>query len=234
MALSVRSRKFCCCLPVRLGTIVLALLAMIGGTFVAGVGFIQIGGLRQRHVEKSDQVALWIQAIMYSILGIVGVFGFIGALIKNRRMISSFAFVLAIHLGFSIASGVFSIYVMFTRDSSTTVNECVANAANQGVTVSESECHKGIVFMKGVMVGIYVLTWLIQLYAYFIVERYADQLDEESMSKHRVIPRTLPEISRPHMAQYPGLPGRDDSSYPFADPHQAFGHSARRDQAHMV
>lgn len=211
----------------------MALAAMIGGSFVAGVGIIQLAGVSQAPVEKSDLIALYIQTIMYALLGVVGAFGFVGALIRNYRMVSSFAIVLAVHLGFSIASGIFSIYAMFTRDASTAVAQCLVNASVQGVEVTQTDCQNGITVMKGVMVAVYVITWLIQLYAYFIVERYADQLEEEDLANQaRVVPRSLPEISAPlnQMSAYSGY----NSAYPFAEGHSAFGSQGRRDQGHMV
>jgi len=241
MPLTVRTRKFFCCLPARLGAFVLALLAMIGGSFVAGIGFLQLAGATQGPIDKSDLVALWIQTIMYTILGVVGAFGFIGTLIRNLRMVSIFAFVLALHLGFSVASGIFSIYAMFTQDTSTAVVQCLGNAADQGVDVSVKDCQNGITVMKGVMVAVYVLTWLVQLYAYFIVERYSEQLEDEEMANHtRVVPRSLPEISAPlnQMSAYNSAHGypEHNSGYPFVDPRQAFGSAARRepDRSNMV
>lgn len=38
----VRSRKFCCCLPVRFGVFVMALLGIFGGGAVSVVGWLQI------------------------------------------------------------------------------------------------------------------------------------------------------------------------------------------------
>lgn len=238
MPLSVRTRKFLCCLPARLGAFLLALLAMVGGSFVAGIGFLQLAGAGAgRPLDKSDAVALWIQTIMYSILGIVGAFGFVGTLVKNVRMVSTFGFVLALHLGFSIASGIFSIYAMFTQDPSSAVRQCVGNAALQGVGVSTQDCQRGLNIMKGVMVGIYLLTWLVQLYAYFVVERYAEQLEDEEMAQQtRVVPRSLPEISAPlnQMSAFSGY----GSSYPYIDSRNAYGSTSipplRRDHSNMV
>lgn len=210
---------------------------MIGGSFVAGVGYLQLGGAGAGGpTDKSDAIALWIQSIMYTILGLVGAFGFIGVLIKNVRMVSTFAFVLALHLGFSIASGIFSIYAMFTQDPSGAIDQCVNNATVQGVALTSQDCQNGITVIKGVMVGVYIITWLVQLYAYFVVERYAEQLDDEDMAEQtRVVPRSLPEISAPlnQMSAYSGY----NSSYPFLDARQAFGSSPappRHDQSNLV
>jgi len=206
---------------------------MIGGSFVAGIGFLQITGTTQGPTDKSDLIALWIQTVMYSILGVVGAFGFIGTLIRNSKMVSIFGFVLALHLGFNVASGLFSIYAMFTQDTSMAVIQCAASASDSNLAVSLQDCQNGMTAMKGVMVAVYVLTWILQLYAYFIVERYADQLDEEEMaSQTRVVPRSLPEISAPlnSMSSYTG----HNSGYPFLASHQAYGSGRRGDQSNMV
>jgi hypothetical protein len=205
-------------------------MAMVGGSFVAGIGFIQIAGSSVNPIESSDKVAIWIQSFMYLILALVGAVGFIGTLIRRLSLVSMFSLVLAVHLGFSVASGVFSIYTMFTRDSSNVVNQCIANAVSQGAAVTDKDCRNGVAVMKGVMVAIYVITWLIQLYAYFIVERYADQLEAEDLLDQKVfVPRTLPEISAPQMTNFSGY----GSSYPFAETHSAYG-SSRHDRSNMV
>lgn len=229
MSMPVRSRKFCCCLPVRFGVFILSLLAMVGGSFVAAMGWIQVSQLKQNPLDRSEEIALWIHSSMFTLLALLSVFGFIGAIIKNRRMVSGFAIALAIHLGFSIASGIFTLYSQFKANSADAVATCLSASTD----ATEDGCKSGIAIMKGIMVAIYVITWFIQLYAYFIVERYADQLDDEEMSKNLVvIPRTLPEVSAPPQVTTYNSFG---ASYPFTAPQQSFGTTTRgHDQSNNV
>lgn len=87
-------------------------------------------------------------------------------------MISAFAIGLAVHLGFSIAAGIFSIYTMFARDSSGALDTCIKNAT-QGSNATQTPddisktCKKGLIILKAIVVTIYVLTWLIQLCKFF-------------------------------------------------------------------
>lgn len=74
-------------------------------------------------------------------------------------MISSFANALAIHLGFNIAAGIFTLYSLFKKNSQDAVNQCMS--ASTDATVQG--CQSGIAIMKGLMVAIYVITWLIEL-----------------------------------------------------------------------
>jgi hypothetical protein len=233
MSVPVRSRKFCCFLPVRLGVFVLSLFAMVGGSFVAAFGWIQVSQLSKNPMDRADEIALWIHSGMFTILGALAVLGFIGALIKSRSMVSSFAIALAIHLGFSIASGIFRLYTLFKQSP----QEALANCLNETAEDSETAktCHDGLAVMKGVMIAIYVITWLIQLYAYFVVERYADQLEDEEMAKHTVvIPRTGYETSTPQMTTYNGFAPSAAGSYPFTESRQAYGVARGQDPSNRV
>lgn len=236
MAPYVRSRTFCCCLPVRLGVFVLSLLAMIAGSFIAAVGWIQISQLKQHPVTKTNEIAIWIQSSLLSLLVLLAVFGFIGALIKNRPMISAFAVGLAVHLGFSIASGVFSIYTMFAHDSSGTLETCIQNAtqdSNATMTPDDinKSCKQGIILLKAIVITIFVLTWFIQLYAYFVVERYGDQLDEEYAAKNAVVvPRTMVmEVGGPQVTTYTGFA----PNYPFTGSQQSYANRSQ-DPSHAA
>ncbi|KAF7368997.1 hypothetical protein MVEN_00226300 [Mycena venus] len=80
----VRSRKFCCCLPVRFGVFVMSLGALLLGGLVAIAGWLQVKALPQHPIAKDDEHALYIYAVMFSILALVGGFGFIGTLSKQR------------------------------------------------------------------------------------------------------------------------------------------------------
>lgn len=83
-------------------------------------------------------------------------------MIKSRGMVSGFAIAIAIHLGFSIAAGCFSIYTMFARDSQAALDTCLQKANNDSDATTQS-CKSGLVLIKALTVVVYVLIWLIQL-----------------------------------------------------------------------
>jgi uncharacterized membrane protein len=221
MSSYVPSRTFCCCLPVRFGVFLLSLLALASGGFLAAIGWIQLSQLKQHPLGKTDEISLWIQSSLFSLLALLALFGFFGAVIKSRGMVSGFAIGIAIHLGFSVAAGCFSIYTMFSRDSQPALDSCLQKA-NDDSDATMQACKSGLILIKAVMVVIYVFTWLIQLHAYFVVERYVDQLDEERLFDSPVMPRTM-------VLQVDGPPitAGFAPSYPFTDPRQRFGATGR-------
>jgi len=67
--------------------------------------------------------------------------------------------------------------------------------------------------------------------AYFIVERYADQLEDEAMAENTVvIPRMVQEIGAPQVTTYNGFA----SSYPFSASRQAYGVTHGQDPSNHV
>jgi len=218
MSSYVRSHTFCCCLPVRFGVFLLSLLALGGGGFVAAISWIKISHLKQHPLGKIEEISLWVQASIFSFLALLAIFGFLGAIIKNRGMVSGFGTAIAVHLGFSIAAGIFTIYTMFARDSQEALDKCITKAGDDSDATVQS-CKKALILIKAVVVAVFVLMWLIQLYGYFVVERYVDQLDEERMFDNPIMPRTMVlQMGGPQ-----GTAGFPPGTYPFTDPNQAFG-----------
>lgn len=206
--LTVESRKFCCCLPVRLGVFVLSLIAMAGGSIVATVGWMSVSQLKQHPVDITDEIALYIHSSIFTLLGVLGVFGFVGSLVKSRAMVIAFSVGLAIHLGLSIGSGIFTIYSVFKESPQAAIDKCLEGTAGDADAIQI--CKTGMGIVKGVMVAIYVIAWLIELYAYFIVERYATQLEDEEIARLTPIMPQQVNITHnmnPHM-MYTGYPQR--------------------------
>jgi len=219
MTITVEARKFCCCLPVRLGVFVLSLVAMVGGSIVAAIGWISVSQLQQNPVAITDEIALYIHSSIFSLLGLLGMVGFVGSLIRSQGAVYGFSVGLAIHLGLSIGSGVFTIYTIFKQNPADTIAACLG-----GKTDAESVqvCQTGMSIVRGVVVAIYVVAWLIELYAYFIVSRYVEQLEDEEIANLTPI---MPQAVNQQMT-YNGYPQRFSYSA-YAESRRSYDDSRR-------
>jgi len=179
----IRTRTFCCCLPVRLGVFLLTLLGLTVGTIVAAAGWIHVGTLRNHPLDVNDQVALFFLAIMYSILAFVSLFGLFGAIARNPGWVYMFLVALGVHLGFNIASGIYNIVTLYRQNSQTVMWKCLNGATDQ---VSIDICNSAVGIVKGLTIAIYVCTWLLELYACVIVSNYVEQLHEEQSAHFTV------------------------------------------------
>jgi len=208
----VRSHKFCCCLPVRFGVFVMSLVTLLLGGLVAVGGWLQVKALPQHPLANGDEKALYIYAVMFSLLALIGGFGFIGTISKQRGLVSLFGSLLAFHLGFSIATGIFAIYTLFKRNTDEALFNCINGSTDQTVVDS---CHEGLKILKILVVVGYCVTWLIELWGCLIVNSYVKQLKEEEMAN----------VTNPNapMAHYVPPPA---NGYAFTQPGQAIGYQA--------
>lgn len=65
--------------------------------------------------------------------------------------------------GFSIATGAFFLYTLFNRTGDNDIQNCVNGSTDD---LKKEACKKGFEVIRGVIVGAFVLVWLIELCAY--------------------------------------------------------------------
>jgi len=167
--MSVQSRTFCCCIPVRFGVVVIGIIGLAGG------GVIAVGGVIQANRSTGNKLAYIVQIIVYALLAILSVFGIFGAILRKRGLIRTYLAILTVHVLFSIASGVFSLYRFF-QDAPEDVTKCIDNSTDKDVVTA---CQKGMSVMKGVLIAVFVFVWLMEIWGCIIVKNYSTQLGEE-------------------------------------------------------
>ncbi|KAF8737449.1 hypothetical protein AX14_012839 [Amanita brunnescens Koide BX004] len=170
-----RTRTFCCCLPVRFGVFILTILNLFGGVLIAIVGWMQVSQLRKTPLSTTDEIALILHSATFSVLAAISLLGFIGAIIKNRGLVSSFSVVLLIFLCISVATGVYAMISLFRNNAQALVQACLdgSQAADQDV------CKTTAKVTEAIIIAIYVVVWLLQLWGYVIVINYCHQLEDE-------------------------------------------------------
>jgi len=167
---TVTSRTFLCCIPVRAGVVFLSLLGFFGGSLVTAAAIIQLKR------TAGSKVALVIQVVVYILLAIVSIFGLIGAIGRKLALIRLYFGMLVTHLIFSVVSGIFAIHRSF-KDAPQYVAQCSSASEEPGVVKA---CQDGANLWKGVMIGIFILAWLLEMWACSIVRKYSKQLNDES------------------------------------------------------
>lgn len=139
-------------------------------------------------MSKQNEITLYIQTVMYTLLAVISLFGLVGTLIKNRSFISLYYSLVTFHLAFHIVTGAFSLYALYHKDGDRDIQNCINNANNglsnsDGTQLTKEVCEKGFAFIRYVAIGVYVAVILVELYGCIIVGNYVDQLDEEEAAK---------------------------------------------------
>lgn len=62
-------------------------------------------------------------------------------------------------LAFSICSGAYSLYRLF-NDKQGAIDDCIGDSDSK---LQKTACEKGAGLMRGIMVGLFIVVWLIQI-----------------------------------------------------------------------
>ncbi|TDL20044.1 hypothetical protein BD410DRAFT_791421 [Rickenella mellea] len=227
----VRSMKFCCCLPVRLGVFVLSLLtAACAGVVAAGLIYVLIKDEDRIRaaLTKAQWIAVIVLAAISSLITLFAIGGFIGSLVRSRRLVSGYSTVLNLHLGFSIGAGIFYIITIFRENKEEFIKRCINGSTDKNVI---DICNKATT-AKFVSLGFLVVSWLIELYCCIIVARYVIQLEEEADDKYRHLhTRSAPsaggfQYSHARNESQMALNAPPLGGYPYTDAAHSHGHTA--------
>jgi len=165
----VRTRTLCCCIPVRVGAFVIALLGLFGGA-LGTVGVI----LQAKSGKNVNKAVMVIQIMIYVHLIFVSLFGLVAVIMKRRKFIVLYWVMLVVHVAFSVFAGVISLYALF-KTASADISRCVSGSPPTDLKA----CQKAMTITKVVSVAVCIVVWLVEIYACIVVDCYAKQLADE-------------------------------------------------------
>jgi hypothetical protein len=183
-------------------------------------------------LDKQQYIAFIIIGVIVSIYCIFSVFGFLGAVFARRALVAFYSTALWFLLIINLATGIYTSRSVVQRRQNI-INECVqetsnsnngtiANAENKLTSAGCSAASKvGIVLT----IVIFVIQWLIQLYACIIVKRYVEQLSEEQGFRRHAAGNRISkggEIGG-YYAHQPLQPMPASGPYPYAHEEHSYG-----------
>ncbi|CDO74391.1 hypothetical protein BN946_scf184392.g2 [Trametes cinnabarina] len=180
----VRSRKFCCCLPVRFGVFCESLLGIAIGGLFAVVGWITVHQILQGSVSppysSGEETAVWALAVISTLISLISLLGLVGSLFKILPLVGLYAGAIAAATAVDIAVGIYVIFQLYHGEGASDVNKCVANAGD-GVNADFAHwaCSGSFKVGRVIVVVLYVLFWLVTIYGCHIAFQYVGQLREE-------------------------------------------------------
>ncbi|KAI0360666.1 hypothetical protein OH77DRAFT_1493103 [Trametes cingulata] len=224
------SRHFCFCIPVRAGVFIFSFLSFAFAALMAGLTWFLLHLIESNKLSEvednlsddekaafEDNVhkykwAVIVGAIIFTFVALVSFFGFIGSIVRNRRMVKSYSFMTVLSfLLLSLADGFLLFAVFSPKSYCATINDrqvCTNNHLNVGQKI-------------GLTVGV-VISWLIQLYIVAVIRRYYRQLEEEREYRHDF--KLAPTGAGTYEAKEGLL--APQGSYPYTDASHRFGSTA--------
>jgi len=178
MAFGVRSHKFFCCLPVRLGVFVLSLVQFLTAGVIALLMWVVLVG-NKTNLSATQKNSAVIVGLIMTVMSLVSFFGFIGAIFRKRKLVNAFSSTLNWLLGFSIGTGIVWIVTLFFDSKTKFIDSCVDGSTDQDVI---NTCHN-VNEVRFVLLGGLIVTWMVHFYMCIIVAEYVVQLQEEENAR---------------------------------------------------
>ncbi|KAF9787806.1 hypothetical protein BJ322DRAFT_581029 [Thelephora terrestris] len=177
-------RHFCCCIPVRAAVFLSSLLSLIGSGLGAGAFFWLVHTIDTRpdllnesqvKITSGARIGLIVAGVVLAIVALISLFGFVGSVVRNRRMVKAYSILVWTGFFSSLALTAFACYLVFSKS---TLIECYNG---------ETEVPCSSIFSTGRKVGFVVsnvVGLLFQLYVCVVIRRYVDQLEDEQVYRN--------------------------------------------------
>jgi len=172
----VKTRTCCCCVPSRAGVVMFAILGLSLGSMITA-----FGSLRIKNIDGS-KTSLIIEVIMCGILAFISLMGLLGALTRRLGLIKFYFGMLVVHLVVSFATGVYATYRIF-HDAPAYVDKCVTQHAGPNAT---KLCTDGASITKAIVIGLFSLIWVFEIWGCVVIKSYSRQLREERAAERVV------------------------------------------------
>ncbi|KAK0196003.1 hypothetical protein F5146DRAFT_1028084 [Armillaria mellea] len=174
---------FLCCLPLRLGVVIIAGLTLLGSALVAVGGWINVKDILNHSLvlTKSHEFMVWVTAGLYTLIVLISLFGLVGALTARVKLVAAFN---GMQIGSFIASlalGVVALIQLYSKKYDKQASVDCKGSFEVDINAEDvaSVCHTALNISKAAITAIYAVIWLIQFYGLFIVHSYVQELREK-------------------------------------------------------
>jgi len=224
------ARHFLCCLPLRLGALLISVAQLLLCGLIAAGSFYTLRGVRGRLPQNLKGIVL-ANGIYYSILTVAALVGFIGTLGRKARLLSTYAFYLSWSVGVQLVIDGIYLWAFFSQSRQSLIDRCIDGSTDQDV---RTFCNNSFNTGKWNLVAGIAIGLIIQLWAAYIVTSYAKKLKETKLWRSgpgiAIVPVANPAASGPRYAHVKqddhesNIPLTNAAySYPYKDSSHSFG-----------
>ncbi|KAI9462618.1 hypothetical protein F5148DRAFT_217030 [Russula earlei] len=219
------ARHFLCCLPLRLGTLLISVAQLLLAGLVAAGSWYTLTGMRG-HLPAPLKIIIITNGAYYTILALSALVGFLGTIARNASLLSTYAFYLGWSIGMQIIIDAVYLWAFFSQSRESLVNRCIDGSTDQDI---QNICNESFNSGKWSLIVGMVIGLIIQIWASYIVSSYAKKLQDEKawrsgpgVAAMNIGPK-YSHVNRDEESQIPlaGVP----YAYPYKDSSHSFGHA---------
>ncbi|KAI0262576.1 hypothetical protein BC834DRAFT_890808 [Gloeopeniophorella convolvens] len=171
------ARHFLCCLPLRLGALLISLVQVLFGGLIAAAAWYTLTSMRG-HLSSRVKWAVISAGIYYTILTLVAFFGFIGTILRKASLLGNYAYYLGWSLGVQIVLDAVYIWSYFSTPRDEAIQRCIDGSTDSNI---QKLCHDQFNAGKWTVLGSVIIGLLVQAWAAYIVSSYATKLKQEGV-----------------------------------------------------
>ncbi|KII92578.1 hypothetical protein PLICRDRAFT_37348 [Plicaturopsis crispa FD-325 SS-3] len=169
----IGGRTFCCCLPVRLGVVLMSLFTIL----LAGAGSILFWfETGDSNLTEQYRAIFILAGVVESLLFLVSILGFAGAIARKQLFVHIYAIFLYFHLLVNVGVLGYVAWMINHAAHNDILAACQKGVKDAG---AQDQCSDLIQIVQGVFAGVAGLSILIELYGAFIATRYFRLLRNE-------------------------------------------------------
>ncbi|KAH8996301.1 hypothetical protein EDB92DRAFT_1793867 [Lactarius akahatsu] len=228
------ARHFFCCLPLRLGALLISFCQLALCGLIAAGGWYTVSTLRGR-LPNTLKAMIFTSAVYYSILALASLIGLLGTIARKASLLSTYAFWLGWSIGVQIVIDALFLWAFFSKSRDELIERCIDGSTEKQVQdICNSNFNAGKwTVLVGLIVGLLIQSW-----AAYIVSSYAQKLRNEKTwrSGPEVVVVPLNHNTGP---KYTHVKQEDEShpltgasyAYPYRDGNHSFGNSNTHHQS---
>ncbi|KAJ7097590.1 hypothetical protein C8R44DRAFT_811748 [Mycena epipterygia] len=158
-------------LSLRSGLAVIVTIGLLSGSALGITGWVAANKLNAQFSD-TERLALSLHVLVYLLLVIFSAVGLYSTLFKRRKAVQVFVSMLFVQLLFGLGSGIFLLYLLFQKQSSETIQNCLTNVHG---SFGKQLCERSPV-LRGV--ALLVVICFVEILGLILGNAYSSQLRE--------------------------------------------------------
>ncbi|KAJ6586997.1 hypothetical protein DFH09DRAFT_910218 [Mycena vulgaris] len=196
---------FCCCLRVRLGVIIMTVLGMLFAGLLSILLWFEVASTPD--MSSSERTIFIIAGLVESLLFVVSILGFVGAVVRKQLFVQIYAYFIYVHFLLNLGVAIYLLYMIVHVSSSDQVKACQQAIQN---TAAQSQCTGLLKLGLGIYGAVASIVLLTEMYGAIIVARYVNQVQREKRNIRASRMSQGAFKMGPPGARYSTIPGDSD------------------------
>ncbi|TFK44764.1 hypothetical protein BDQ12DRAFT_673536 [Crucibulum laeve] len=162
---------FCCCLPVRVGVIIMTILGMFFAGILSIVLWFEVSSTID--MTSGERAGFVIAGLVETFLFAASIFGFVGTVVRKQLFVQTYAYIIYFHFILNVGVAIFLLYEV-TRFSSTATNKACHDTIKD--PQAQEQCTNLLNIATGVYWALTTFVLVAEMYGAIIVTRYVNRL----------------------------------------------------------